>query len=174
MKDLLKEGPFYVPNVFMWFPYVRGTLSMFERPSSGQVPGLFVYAIRAHYYTSAVGDDQRLTELEEQMWQVGFTPRVYKKFAGNERTKGVDIGLATEFLSNAFQDNYGTAVLVAGDADYVPMVREVKRLGKRVYVAFFERSGLNPKLRRECDYFFELEDSFRRRWANYQPGLPLP
>ena len=47
-------------------------------------------------------------------------------------------------LSHAFRDNYEVAVLVAGDGDYVPVVQEVQRLGKIVFVWFFENEGLNP------------------------------
>ena len=33
-----------------------------------------------------------------------------------------------------FEDHYDVAVLIAGDGDYVPLVEEVKSLGKVVYV----------------------------------------
>jgi len=39
-------------------------------------------------------------------------------------------------LSNAIDNNYEVAVLVAGDADYVPLVEEVKRRGKMVILCF--------------------------------------
>jgi uncharacterized LabA/DUF88 family protein len=57
-------------------------------------------------------------------------------------------------------------VLVAGDGDYVPLVREVKRLGKIVCIAFFSepKHGLSPELRVESDYFFPLEEKFRPAW----------
>ena len=38
------------------------------------------------------------------------------------------------------------AVLVAGDGDYVPLITEVKRLGKVVYVVFFNDYGLSTEL----------------------------
>jgi len=47
-------------------------------------------------------------------------------------------------LSHAFLNNYDVATLIAGDADYVPLVEEVKRLGKVVYVLFFVSNGLSP------------------------------
>jgi uncharacterized LabA/DUF88 family protein len=68
-------------------------------------------------------------------------------------------------LSHAFLDNYDVAVLVAGDGDYLPLVREVQRLGKRVYVAFFESSGLNPELSLVADGFHALDGLLFSTWA---------
>ena len=61
-------------------------------------------------------------------------------------SKGVDIALTCDMLSHASHDNYDVAVLIAGDGDYVPLVDEVKRLGKLVHLVFFQSTGLNPKL----------------------------
>jgi uncharacterized LabA/DUF88 family protein len=78
----------------------------------------------------------------------------------------VDIALTKGMLSHAFLGNYQAAVLVAGDGDYVPLVQEVKRLGKRVTVAFFvgEAYGLNPELRLIADEFVPLEQKFLNGW----------
>jgi uncharacterized LabA/DUF88 family protein len=62
------------------------------------------------------------------------------------------------------------ALLIAGDGDYVPLVLELKRLGKVVYVGFFAASGLNPELRLASDGFFELEPFFFDQWKRYPSG----
>ena len=62
----------------------------------------------------------------------------------------MDIQLATDMLSNGFSDNYDIAILVAGDADYVPLIEEVQRLGKLVYVTFF-RQCTGKELLLSCD-----------------------
>jgi uncharacterized LabA/DUF88 family protein len=69
-----------------------------------------------------------------------------KKVRQQEKAKGMDIALAKDFLSHAFLDNYDVAVLVAGDGDDVPLITEVKRLGKVVYVVFFNDYGLSTEL----------------------------
>jgi len=51
--------------------------------------------------------------------------------------KGVDVNIAADMLSNAFDNTYDTAILVSEDGDFVPVVREVKRLRKRVENAYF-------------------------------------
>lgn len=77
-----------------------------------------------------------------------------------------DITLARDFLSHAYRDNFDAAVLVAGDADFVPLVEEVKRLGKQVFVLFFPTQGLADELKRHADAFFSFETSFATAWAN--------
>lgn len=90
--------------------------------------------------------------ITDELLECGITdPRVFKK-KSNGRTKRVDITLATEMLSHAHSSNYDVAILVAGDEDYVPLVQEVKRMGKQVALWFFE-NGLSKNLRRECDIF---------------------
>jgi len=61
--------------------------------------------------------------------------------------------------------------LLAGDGDYVPLILELKRLGKVVYVAFFSASGLSPELRLAADGFFELEPFFFDQWKRHPSGV---
>lgn len=69
-----------------------------------------------------------------------------------------------DMLSHAFRGNYEAAVLIAGDADYVPLVEEVKRLGKNVYRSFFEFHGLSPELRRSVDSFSDITAQLVQSW----------
>ncbi|RJQ65861.1 MAG: NYN domain-containing protein [Desulfobacteraceae bacterium] len=60
-------------------------------------------------------------------------------------------------LTHAHKGNYDIAILVAGDDDYVPLVKAVKDEGCRVVLWFFEKSqGLSRNLRLEADYFFDI------------------
>lgn len=52
----------------------------------------------------------------------------------------MDISLATDLLGHATADQFDLAVLVAGDADYIPLIEAVKRLGKRVWVGILWRT----------------------------------
>jgi uncharacterized LabA/DUF88 family protein len=122
--------------------------------------------VRAYYYTSTVGDADKIRSVKQALWDIGFQPEVFKKPKQQDRTKGVDIALATDLLGNAYRDNYDAAVLVAGDGDYVPLVEEVKRLGKVVHVCFFREKGrgLSPDLRLASDPFWALEQGFVASW----------
>ena len=52
--------------------------------------------------------------------------------------KMTDVNIATEMLTDAFEDRFDTALLISGDSDLVPAVRTLQRLfsNKRVVVAF--------------------------------------
>jgi uncharacterized protein (TIGR00288 family) len=102
-------------------------------------------------------------EVEQALWSLGFTPQVFRRDKGRG-SKGVDIALTKEMLSHAFRDNYDAAALVAADADYVPLVDEVKRLGKRVHVWFFNAPCLSPKLKLSADVFIDLAPRFEDLW----------
>jgi uncharacterized LabA/DUF88 family protein len=60
-------------------------------------------------------------------------------------------------------------ILVAGDGDYVPLLDEVKRLGKISVVVFFEKEGMNPDLRLAADYFVPVDTWFMNRWSGTVP-----
>jgi uncharacterized LabA/DUF88 family protein len=161
----LEEGRYHKRDVFVWLPGIGARESIVPNaPVSIQAS-----AFRAFYYTSIVGDDQRLTTVREDLWNLGFHPEVFKKEKQRAKSKGVDIALAKDFLSNAFMDNYDAAVLIAGDADYIPMVNEVKRLGKLVYVIFFHEKGcgLSRVLQTCSDEFFKIDESFSTQWREH-------
>jgi uncharacterized LabA/DUF88 family protein len=93
------------------------------------------------------------------LWNLGFTPVVFRKAKGS-RSKGVDITLTKDMLTHAFHDHYDVAVLVTGDADYEPVVSEVRRQGKAVHLCAFT-NGLADRLRLACDSFTSLDARLR-------------
>ena len=101
--------------------------------------------------------------------ECGFNPVVFKK--NKDKSKGVDITLAKDVLIHAFYGNYDVAVLIAGDADYVPLVEEVKRFGKVVYLAFWEE-GLSPELHMASDHYFEMTKFFIKQWPKHLTETP--
>ncbi len=42
--------------------------------------------------------------------------------------KKVDINIAIDVVSLAYEDAYDTAVLVSGDGDFLPVVKKIKRI----------------------------------------------
>jgi uncharacterized LabA/DUF88 family protein len=158
----LQEGADYRKNVFVWFPGLKATPALTNTADSPiKVQD---HAMRAYYYTSLTGDETQVLSVKRALRSRGFHPEVFKKIRPQEKAKGVDIALAKDFLSHAFLNNYDVAVLVAGDGDYVPLITEVKRLGKIVYVAFFRDYGLSTELHLAADMFFEMEHFFLERW----------
>ncbi len=54
------------------------------------------------------------------------------------KEKMTDVNIATAIMVDAFQDSYDMAMLISGDSDLTPPIKEVHRLfnKKRVFIAF--------------------------------------
>jgi uncharacterized LabA/DUF88 family protein len=76
--------------------------------------------------------------------------------------KGVDVGLAIKMLTLAINQAFETAILVAGDRDYLETVRTVKGLGLRVEVIAW-RSSLSQELALEASEPAVYLESLRKR-----------
>lgn len=70
--------------------------------------------------------------------------------------KGVDAALVTDLLSLAWQHAYDVAVLVSGDADYIPAVEYVQSQGLKVINAAWASKG--HELRQQCWASFDIND----------------
>jgi uncharacterized LabA/DUF88 family protein len=145
----IKESNQHRRNCFLW-PGVHPNNNPFGRPEFSELA-----PIRSFYYTSCVGSEEALDEVRDQLWTLRFEPHVFKKDKQSQKTKGVDIALTKDMLSHAFRGNYEIARLFAGDGDYVPLVEEVKRLGKRVEVCFVG-SATSPALNLATDVFKDI------------------
>lgn len=71
--------------------------------------------------------------------------------------KGDDIYIATDMVSFAYEDQFDTAILVSGDGDFVPTIKRVQKLGKRVENAYFKVSRSNF-LKKVCNSSIKLDD----------------
>lgn len=153
-----QEGVTFDKDVLVWEPN-----SVFM--------GLHV-VLRATYYTYVQGSPESVAGVAQKIKDLNFcnyrpagtsfghlpntlTPCVFSKPKGR-KAKGVDIQLTVDILTHAYQDNCDTIYLMSGDGDYVPVLEEVQRLGKQVFISAFS-SGLNPKLRLMADSFQHLD-----------------
>ena len=157
---VLPEGAHYLKDIYIWLPGLQAT----QDTTQGHLR-LQAHAIRSFYYTSASGDEQKLVDVKRRLRELGFNPQVFKKT--RDKSKGVDIALAKDLLVNAFFDNYDVAVLIVGDGDYVPLIEEVKRQGKVVYLVFFKEEGLNEALWLAADSYFEMKQFFVDSWNRF-------
>jgi uncharacterized LabA/DUF88 family protein len=133
----------YEPSIYVWsnklVPFRHKTCDM----------------VRTYYYTSMRGDIENIEMILDRMKEYGIeNPYVFKK-TKTRGSKRVDITLATDMLSHAHKKNYDLAVLVAGDEDYIPLVRAVKSEGCQVFL-WFIKDGLSKALCREVDHFTDL------------------
>ena len=166
--NVVPEGPSrWRCDVFLWmarahatdpilappqFPYVLSPQGTTRVPMPEAHP-----ASRAYFYTSMpyVNEDE-VTGTRLALREIGFEPRVFPRRQG--KSKAVDLALATDVLTLAGEGRYETAVIFAGDGDYVPVVEAVKRLGRHVVVGFFagQGHGLSPELRIAADDFVDV------------------
>jgi uncharacterized LabA/DUF88 family protein len=75
--------------------------------------------------------------------------------------KGVDIDLAVDMLTGAFEDRYDTAILVSSDGDFKPVVQAIQRRGKRVEYVFFPKAQRSNALASTCN----VSRRCRRSWV---------
>lgn len=152
----------WITDVFAWPPGTHGRTWWAS-------PGITLesHSVRSHFYTSSPGAESKLQTTRELIWKRGFHPEVFHKPEKTRKSKGVDITLSKDMLVHAFQGTFDVAVLVAGDADYVPLVREVKRFGRRVVVAFFQNApGMSEALRLESDVFQDITAFFTSNYTH--------
>ncbi len=68
----------------------------------------------------------------------------FDKITFNEAIeKKIDIKIAIDIISLAYENAYDTAVLISGDGDFIPVVKKVKELDKNVEVWAFRYSLAN-------------------------------
>lgn len=99
----------------------------------------------------------------DSLWELardkGFEVEVFERSAGG-REKEVDTGIVTTMLDDSrdfMQAERGDkAVLLAGDRDYVPALKSLKRRGFGTRVVFWEHATARD-LAREADEFIALD-----------------
>ena len=149
----------HIPDVFVWHPDVlswHGLGSVF----------------RVAYYTSVVGDDQRVSDMSKAIAANTFSsptdlggtngqlvPVVFKKPARSQKSRNVDIQIVIDVMRYAFTDEVDRVYIASGDGDYIPLLTEVMPRGKQVEVLAFS-SGLNDRLPYSVDRFELLDTPF--------------
>jgi len=160
-ENMVKEGWNPKPVVqhergcFVWY---RGLI--FKWPMD---------VLRVSYYTTVACDDVALRELQDRIGELHWlradqyggrvVPRVFKKAEQGEKNKSVDVNICVDVLRHCYNGDVDSIVLVSGDGDYLPLIREVMRRGTQVYVSAFSK-GMNPELLRTVDGFAYLDRNF--------------
>ena len=76
----------------------------------------------------------------------------------NFAIKGDDVYLATDLIKGAYENLYDVAIIVSGDADFIPAIKLVQKNGKKIINAFFPKSS-SYLLRNCCDGSINLKKS---------------
>ncbi len=56
------------------------------------------------------------------------------------RLKEDDINLAINALSDAYENKFDKMILISSDRDFIPLIRQIKNIGKEVEICYFEYS----------------------------------
>ncbi len=146
----------HIPDIFVWHPAFTEWCLM--------------DILRVYFYSSVVGDDEKLTATkgaiaktiyrftcdEKGSGTAQVVPVIFKKLAKTNKTRQVDIQITIDMMRFAHNPSIDLLYLMSGDGDYLPLLQEVMRNGKQVFVSALS-SGLNAKLRHSIDEFHDLD-----------------
>jgi uncharacterized LabA/DUF88 family protein len=154
-RKILNPNVKHIEDVFVWHQNVAA------------VPGWT--PLRVNYYTSAVGTDEKIAEIEKKISEVQvekkgeyacqICPRVFKRPKQANKTKIVDISIAIDALRHSYHGHVEAIMLLSGDGDYLPLVKEVMRNGTQLWLGAFS-DGLNAGLPPAVDRFINLDAWF--------------
>jgi uncharacterized LabA/DUF88 family protein len=150
-------GIVHVPDVFVWSPDLIHEWADVRR---------------VVYYTSAVGDADRIHALTKQIRSLQYRSRdattirdgnvvasVFHKPKQSNKSRAVDINITIDALRYAHNGTAGTVSIISGDSDFVPLVSELMRAGVTVLVHAFS-SGLGRGIDTTSDGFKFLDEAF--------------
>jgi uncharacterized LabA/DUF88 family protein len=122
---------------------------------------------RAYYFNATLTDayDEERREGQQRFFEslrrIPYVTvrlgKLHKKQDGTLIEKGVDVAIAVESLSLAYEDAYDVALLVSGDGDYAELVEALKRKGKHVEFAMFKNQAAGV-LMEHVDVFRPLDE----------------
>lgn len=127
--------------------------------------------IRTYYYDAIIerterheGEWTKQNKYFEEIRKLDFYEvrlgRLIRQGDGQYKQKGVDILLAVDMVTKAYESHYDVAFLVAGDDDMVELIRSVKDAGKRVYGGYFKDSA-SKRLVELFDRRFPLDEKMK-------------
>ena len=124
--------------------------------------------IRTYYYNirQESPDNPKLAESQDRFLNALYETDylevklgIWKQRGDTMVEKGVDVMIAADLISHAYEDHYDTAILVSGDADFYPALQVVKDTGKQVEVAAFD-SNLSSEAARFSDVLIKFNTHY--------------
>lgn len=102
--------------------------------------------IRIYYYDAIVPKTHVYYDNQDKYFKkiegnYAFTVRLgklVKSPKGKGRQKGVDILVAIDALTKAYQNQYETGMFLLGDADFVPLIEAVKNAGRKTIGIYYK------------------------------------
>lgn len=123
---------------------------------------------RVYYYNirqEAFEDRSNASDQDKFLSSLYDTPHlevklgIWKQRGATMVEKGVDVMLAVDLVTRAYRDDYDTAIIVSGDADFYPALQAAKDVGKQVEVAAFD-TNISAEAARVADLHIRLTKTF--------------
>ncbi len=167
-----------------------------ELSQSGKLSHLEAKVDRAIYVCPCTGDEDKAFNMKAKLRNYQFEPVVIiedkdrKKNRSRsleensliEKAKGCDITLATRMVDDAAANLYDCCFLFTSDADFLPAIEAVRRMGKTVWVFGYQTNlprnspylyipdrfidltnSLNTIMKRHKDEILEIAKSLKNR-----------
>src|SRR3989344_7131692 len=84
----------------------------------------------------------------------------------HQKEKGIDVWIAIDMVKEAINENLDCAVLISGDADFVPALNLVKEVGKEVLSCSVPR-GYSNELRQNFPFLVLKRDKLNKCVKDY-------
>ncbi len=85
----------------------------------------------------------------------------------NQKEKGIDVWIAIDMVKEAIKENIDCAVLISGDADFVPAFKLIKEIGKDVLSCSVPR-GYSNELRQKFPYLILKREMLTKCLKDYK------
>jgi len=161
--------------------------------------------VAAHYYTGVEEEANELPETQGKLNkflsfiqnQRGF---FVKRFPRKQhsmkcghchgdlsftREKEVDTTMVADMVRMAAMNTFDIAILLSGDADYIPAIESINMLGKQAWIASWDGSGLSSRIREVAfdhinlvsglhsfEYFEDAKANSCKGYANLENVFP--
>lgn len=150
----------HIKDSFVWEPNVSRIFGLQD-------------IVRVSYYSTVVGNEEKLDDIKQKIsestfyfvslnnleWHGTLVPYLFKKNKKSTKTKSVDINLTIDALRYAYGNSIDKIIIITGDGDYIPLLREIMARGKMVQV-YALSSGLNKYIKHNVDDLILIDKCF--------------
>ena len=113
--------------------------------------------VAAYVFDACRGDDFRQRRMKKVTSNPKFRPIMLRYDPNRQEQKGVDMAMGLRMYDEAVRDIYDVAVIVSGDADFIPAMEFIQRAGKRAEASAFRMSA-NGEIECASDAYVPIDD----------------
>jgi uncharacterized LabA/DUF88 family protein len=114
--------------------------------------------IRIYYYDALADEESKNYQAQKKFFDEISKYSQYTVRLGDlvqsskeNKQKGVDILIAIDALSKAYQDHYDIGLFILGDRDFKPLIEAIKNSGKKTVCLTYEKN-VSPELLKAFDF----------------------